>query len=213
MVEANYDPEEDDLENDDMSLIVNDDINSPNYGSIIGVDIIQQIGYDDVPRLNIKSKTGVNAILRPVMKVRKRVGYLNKFYKVFSVLVISRNKLKYVRSSSGQYEIFGQKLLIETGGNKVGFPGSAAYILESITDDGIRYNQSLHEGSGLSRIYAEKRLQVECGIKNSASDISYQLVSHKGEIAINAEGSWVRIKGKNICLEALQINLYYKVRK
>ena len=57
-----------------MSLIVNDDINSPNYGSIIGVDIIQQIGYDDVPRLNIKSKTGVNAILRPVMKVRQRVG-------------------------------------------------------------------------------------------------------------------------------------------
>ena len=71
---SNYDPEEDDLENDDMSLIVNDDINSPNYGSIIGVDIIQQIGYNDVPRLNIKSKTGVDAILRPVMKVRQRVG-------------------------------------------------------------------------------------------------------------------------------------------
>ena len=69
----NYDPEEDDLENDDMSLIINDDINSPNYRSIIGVDIIQQIGYNDVPRLNIKSKTGVNAILRPIMKVRKRV--------------------------------------------------------------------------------------------------------------------------------------------
>lgn len=69
---TNYDPE-DDLENDDMSLIVNDDINSPNYGSVIGVDIIQQIGYNDVPKLNIKSKTGVNAILRPVMKVRKRV--------------------------------------------------------------------------------------------------------------------------------------------
>ena len=66
-----------------------------------------------------------------------------------------------------QYEIFGQKLLIETGGNKVGFPGPAAYILESITDDGNRYNQSLHEGSGLSRIYAEKTLQVECGIKNN----------------------------------------------
>ena len=70
---SNYDPEEDDLENDDMSLIVNDNINSPNYGSIIGVDIIQQIGYNDVPRLNIKSKTGVDAILRPIMKVRKRV--------------------------------------------------------------------------------------------------------------------------------------------
>ena len=70
---SNYDPEEDDLENDDMSVIVNDDINSPNYGSIIGVDIIQQIGYNDVPRLNIKSKTGVDAILRPIMKVRKRV--------------------------------------------------------------------------------------------------------------------------------------------
>ena len=56
-----------------MSLIINDDINSPNYGSVIGVDIIQQIGYNDIPRLNIKSKTGINAILRPVMKVRKKV--------------------------------------------------------------------------------------------------------------------------------------------
>ena len=101
-----------------------------------------------------------------------------------------------------QYEIFGQKLLIETGGNKVGFPGPAAYILESITDDGNRYNQSLHEGSGLSRIYTEKTLQVECGIKNNLDDISYQLTSHKGSIGLNAEGGWVRIKGKNICLEA-----------
>ena len=71
---SNYDPKEDDLENDDMSLIFNEDINSPNYGSIIGVEIIQQIGYNDVPTLNIKSKTGVNAVLRPVMKVRQRVG-------------------------------------------------------------------------------------------------------------------------------------------
>ena len=74
---TNYDPE-DDLENDDMSLIINDDISSPNYGSVIGVDIIRQIGYNDVPNLNIKSKTGVNAILRPVMKVRKRVGTVSE---------------------------------------------------------------------------------------------------------------------------------------
>ena len=79
---SNYDPEEDELDTgndiDDLSLIINDDTNSPNYGSIIGVDIIQQIGYNDVPNLNIKSKTGVNAILRPVMKVRKRVGTVSE---------------------------------------------------------------------------------------------------------------------------------------
>ena len=56
-----------------VSGLVNDDINSPNYGSIIGVDVIQQVGYDDLPTLNINSKTGVNAVIRPVMKVRKRV--------------------------------------------------------------------------------------------------------------------------------------------
>ena len=64
-------------------------------------------------------------------------------------------------------------------------------------------------------VYQESMLKKTSGRmwnKNSKSDISYQLVSHKGEIAINAEGSWVRIKGKNICLET-RINLYYKVRK
>ena len=70
---SNFNPEEDDLENDDMSLIINNDINSPNFGTITGVDIIEQIGYDDLPTLNIKSKTGVNAVLRPVLKVRKRI--------------------------------------------------------------------------------------------------------------------------------------------
>ena len=77
---SGYDPEEDTIDTgngddavDDLSLIINDDINSPNYGSIIGVDVIQQVGYDDLPTLNINSKTGVNAVIRPVMKVRKRV--------------------------------------------------------------------------------------------------------------------------------------------
>ena len=77
---SGYDPEEDTIDTgngddavDDLSLIINDNINSPNYGSIIGVDVIQQVGYNDLPTLNINSKTGINAVIRPVMKVRKRV--------------------------------------------------------------------------------------------------------------------------------------------
>ena len=33
-----------------------------------------------------------------------------------------------------QLEIFGQKLILETGGTEVDMPGVAAYMLESTTD-------------------------------------------------------------------------------
>ena len=54
-----------------------------------------------------------------------------------------------------QLEIFGEKLYFETNTDRVDSNGPAAYVLASQTSDKVKYNQSLHEGSGDSRIYAE----------------------------------------------------------
>ena len=47
-----------------------------------------------------------------------------------------------------QLEIFGEKLYFETNTDRVDSNGPAAYVLASQTSDKVKYNQSLHEGSG-----------------------------------------------------------------
>jgi len=98
-------------------------------------------------------------------------------------------------------DVFGPNLFLETGGSQVGVAGKTAYTLQAQNSSGVKYNQGLYE-SGLSRQYAEKTLQVECGAKNKSGDVSYMLVAHKGDLAMNADKGFVRIKGQQIVLEA-----------
>ena len=99
-------------------------------------------------------------------------------------------------------EIFNQQLIVEASGHVVGLPGKVAYSLLSATKDGVKYNQTLSEGSGLSRVYAEKTLQVECGFKNKENEHSYKLVVHKGNCDINADRGKLLQKAKQITLQA-----------
>lgn len=98
-------------------------------------------------------------------------------------------------------DVFGPQLFFETGSSEVGVAGKTAYTLQSVNSSGTKYNQGLYE-SGLSRIYAEQSLQVECGIKNSAERDSFVLIAHKGNLNMNSETGWVRIKGQNVVIEA-----------
>ena len=99
-------------------------------------------------------------------------------------------------------EIFNQQLIIEASGHVVGLPGKVAYSLLAATKDGVKYNQTLSEGSGLSRVYAEKTLQVECGFKNKENEHSYKLVVHKGNCDFNADRGKLLQKAKQITLQA-----------
>ena len=99
-------------------------------------------------------------------------------------------------------EIFNQQLIVEASGHVVGLPGKIAYGLLSATKDGVKYNQTLSEGSGLSRVYAEKTLQVECGFKNKENEHSYKLVVHKGNCDFNADRGKLLQKAKQITLQA-----------
>lgn len=98
---------------------------------------------------------------------------------------------------------WGPQFFIETGNDVVGYPGRTVYFMGAKTKDGAHvYNQSFHEDSGLSRVYAEKTLQVECGIHNSESENSYRFITHRGSYAVNADRGEIKIKGRDIILEA-----------
>ena len=99
-------------------------------------------------------------------------------------------------------EIFNQQLIVEASGHVVGLPGKVAYSLLAATKDGVKYNQTLSEGSGLARIHAEKTLQVECGFKNKENEHSYKLVVHKGNCDFNADRGKLLQKAKQITLQA-----------
>ena len=102
-------------------------------------------------------------------------------------------------------EGLNQQFLLESSTDVAGAAGKTAYIMRTVTKDGVKYNQSLHEGSGLSRQYAEKTLQVECGVKGASegkAKDAYALIAHNGDANIIASKGAVLIKGTQITLDA-----------
>ena len=104
-------------------------------------------------------------------------------------------------SESRVLDIFGPNFLIESNG-AVGVAGQLKYQLYSVTDDGVVYQQALYGGNGLASIVAEKTLEVQTGLKNKAKDISFTLMTHHGDVAVNADNGMIRLKARNIVIDA-----------
>ena len=99
-------------------------------------------------------------------------------------------------------DLFGPQFLIETGSRAVGVGGPNVFNISSINDDGIRYTQSFTQ-TGLSKINSEGVFQIECGGKaQSTESVSFIAVAHNGDACLNANKGWIRIKGRNIVLDA-----------
>lgn len=100
-------------------------------------------------------------------------------------------------------DIFGPKLVIETGNPQMGSAGRTAFTMQSTTDEGLRFIQS-HSESGMSKIMSEGMLQVETGASSLVNDdqTTFQFIAHKGDFAVNADKGHVKIYGKQIVLEA-----------
>ena len=98
-------------------------------------------------------------------------------------------------------DCFGPNLVIESNG-PVGLGGAIAYQLYATTDkDRAKWQQALH-ASGLSSMEASHTLEIQTGKKNKKGDISYMAMAHNGDLCLNANSGWIRIKGKNIVLDA-----------
>src|SRR5210317_1069804 len=104
---------------------------------------------------------------------------------------------------SRTYDVFGPKLVIETGNPQMGSPGRDSFKMMSTTDSGIRFVQS-HTESGMSKIMSEGSLQIEVGDSDlvNPEQTTFQFVSHKGDFAINVDGGHIKIYGKAITIDA-----------
>ncbi len=83
-------------------------------------------------------------------------------------------------------DLFGPQFLIETGSRAVGVGGPNVFNISSINDDGIRYTQSF----------------TQTGKAQSTEAVSFIAVAHNGDACLNANKGWIRIKGRNIVLDA-----------
>ena len=106
------------------------------------------------------------------------------------------------QKESRQLELFGGKLLFETGTDEQSNAGPAAYIMESSTQDKTKYSQSLHEGSGLARVSADKTLQVESGAKCDNNEAGFNLTVHNGNSIITNMNGDISIQGRKITIGA-----------
>ena len=98
---------------------------------------------------------------------------------------------------------FNNNVILECGSSTVGVAGAAAFTFQSVNNSEVHFNVGLYD-SGMTSVEAEGNLQIQGGIKSQKGDRAVSIIAHKGDMILQAvtDGSWVRIKGKNIAIEA-----------
>ena len=98
---------------------------------------------------------------------------------------------------------FGPQCILETGSSKVGTCGVASFVFQAENDAKVKFNAGLYK-NGMASIEAEGKLQIQGGIKAKKGENSVALFAHKGDMSIQciSNGTWVKIKGPNIILDA-----------
>jgi len=110
-----------------------------------------------------------------------------------------------MKQETRSYDIFGPKLIIETGNPQMGMPGRDSFKMMSTTDSGIRFVQA-HTESGTTQFGTEGQLQVEVGSSDLINNdqTTFQFITHKGDFAVNADSGHIKIHGRAICIEATE---------
>ena len=104
---------------------------------------------------------------------------------------------------------FGPQFFIETGSDRMGFCGRTVYFFGAATkvkNDGtgesqVKNNISFHE-TGFARYYTEKQLLIEAGKLSKDNEITMSTVVYHGDYTVNADNGKLRLKAKDIILEA-----------
>ena len=104
---------------------------------------------------------------------------------------------------------FGPQFFIETGSDRMAFCGRTVYFIGAATklkNDGtgesqVKNNISFHE-TGLARYYTEKQLQIEAGVLSKDNELTMSTVVYHGDYTVNADRGKLRLKAKDIVLEA-----------
>ena len=96
---------------------------------------------------------------------------------------------------------FGPQFFIETGSEEMEYAGKAVYKIAATTKDDKKNNISFHE-TGFARYYTEDIFQIESGKKGKSNENNFRTIVHNGNYTVNAEKGEIRLRAKNIIIEA-----------
>jgi len=100
-----------------------------------------------------------------------------------------------------QCKNFGPQYFIETGSEEMTYAGRTVCLTAAITKDNVKNNMSFHE-NGLARYHTEKDYQIEAGVKCKDNENAMRTIVHHGNYCVNADKGELRLKAKNIVIEA-----------
>jgi len=101
-----------------------------------------------------------------------------------------------------ELKTFGPQFFIDTGNETMTHAGKTVCFIQGQSKQlKDLFNVSFHE-TGLARVYTEKELQMEVGIKCKDDDLSFRQIVHHGDYTVNADKGTIRLAAKNIILEA-----------
>ena len=102
-------------------------------------------------------------------------------------------------------EVFGPKLIIETGNQEMGMSGREAFCIKSVTDSGLKFIQS-HTESGLTKLKSEGVWFFEAaGHKSLAGQsglCAFEFLAHRGDVSFDAAKGHIKMEAKQIVLDA-----------
>ena len=97
----------------------------------------------------------------------------------------------------------GPHFRIDSGHPQVGASGAEVFKIYATNDNDDVFLID-HTQGGLSRIFADKTLEIRAGDRNTPQKIDIRISAASGNIAVNADNGSVNVSSKNIMVKATQ---------
>ena len=97
----------------------------------------------------------------------------------------------------------GPHFRIDSGHPQIGASGAEVFKIYATNDNDDVFLID-HTQGGLSRIFADKTLEIRAGDRNTPQKIDIRISAASGNIAVNADNGSVNVSSKNIMVKATQ---------
>jgi len=102
------------------------------------------------------------------------------------------------------YETWGPKCRFDVNNPDIGIDGKSVYQLYAFNDDNDKHLETFNE-TGSYKILNDRGIEIAAGAKGSEGNVDICITGTGGDIWITAmKNGTVKIKGKNIMIEALE---------
>ena len=97
---------------------------------------------------------------------------------------------------------FNSNFRIDTANPQMGISGSDVYKIYGVTDDGSNQSHISLSSSGVMSIHNDKKFEIAAGEKSGEKEDVILITARNGNLCITAEDGILRIRAKNIMIEA-----------